>query len=146
MKEKHSQSKFMRVIKMPFRVLGKARDFYVRSLTEYATKGNYSNCMAFQGGQFASLPRRSNDNEDYRELIRAASVRIMGHENELDLLTHQYFLQSAAIRSEECPKSSSFGVRVMGRIEEESSDLEDSVDGSKSDSNKFPRSRSVAVN
>ncbi|KAJ0026021.1 hypothetical protein Pint_08627 [Pistacia integerrima] len=148
MKGKHNQSKFMRFIRMPFRVLGKARDFYVRSLTEYAAKGNY-------GGQFPSLPKsfsvgasRSNASEDYSELIRAASVRSMGHRNEVDLLIHQHLMQSAANRSKEFPKSSSVGMKFMGRIEEEKScDLEDSVDGkrNKSDYNKFPRSRSVAV-
>lgn len=153
MKGKHNQSKFMRIIRMPFRVLGKARDFYVRSLTEYAARGNYGNGMTFQGGSFPSLPKsfsvgasRCNDGEDYSELIRAASMRSMGHRNEVDLLIHQHLMQSAANRSKEFPKSSSVGMRFMGRIEEEKScDLEDSVDGKKSDYNKFPRSRSVAV-
>lgn len=153
MKGKTKQSKFIRFIRLPLTVLVKARDFYVRSLTEYAAKGNYGNGMASQGGQFPSLPKsfsvgasRSNDSEDYRELIRAASVRSLGHRNEVDLLIQQHLTQSAVNRSKEFPKSSSVGMRFMGRIEEEQScDLEDSVKGNKTENNKFTRSRTVAV-
>ncbi|KAK6116039.1 hypothetical protein DH2020_008308 [Rehmannia glutinosa] len=77
----------------PFRALGKARDYYVRSIMDCAN----SNIVGLQGtSQTPGLPRsfsvnsaRSNDDEDYRELVRAASARSIGSRMELDSYIRQ---------------------------------------------------------
>ncbi|CAA0809068.1 Uncharacterised conserved protein UCP031279 [Striga hermonthica] len=81
MKAKASQQhKFIRIITIPFRALAKARDFYVQSMMNCADR----NIVGLQGtSQAPSLPksfsvsssRSTGSDEDYRELLRAASAR-----------------------------------------------------------------------
>ncbi|KAF2324253.1 hypothetical protein GH714_011159 [Hevea brasiliensis] len=59
----------------------------------------------------------SNDNDDYMELIRAASVRSLGHKNEIDMLLQQ--MKQESMSSKQLPKSCSVGMGFMGRIDEE---------------------------
>lgn len=143
----------MKIIKTPIRALGKARDLYVRSLTGCATRSNY-------GANYgAELPRSfstsvvssvsANDDEDYRELVRAASVRGLGHENEMKMVLEQQLRQEAALiaaagSNGRLPKSCSVG---MGRIDEDKAcefgdDDKLVVDGKEP---VYPRSRSYAV-
>lgn len=162
MRNKQSQNKFVRFITIPIRVLGKARDLYVRSLTDYAKGARYSNTRGLPAAQFTALPKsfsvvssRSNDNEDYKELVRAASVRSMGHTNETEMLQQQLRRQSTAkvvVGSKGFPKSCSVGMGFMGRIDEEKdSDFgEDSVGSANNNNNNKPdqlysRSRTVSV-
>uniref|UniRef100_A0A5B7BGH2 Uncharacterized protein n=1 Tax=Davidia involucrata TaxID=16924 RepID=A0A5B7BGH2_DAVIN len=127
-----NQNRFMRIITIPIRVLSKARDFYVRSITDCATNVNVGGVPA--AGQLPSLPRSfsgissrsSCDNEDLRELIRAASSRSLGNRVELDLHMQQQqmmMMRQSIItstvegpRSSGVPRSSSVG---MGRIDED---------------------------
>ncbi|KAK3231204.1 hypothetical protein Dsin_003085 [Dipteronia sinensis] len=153
---KHNQNKFVRFITIPIRVLSKARDMYVKSLTDYAKGARYRNTTP---GQFATLPKsfsvgpiRSNtDNEDFKELVRAASVRSMGHTNEAEMLLQQHMRRptaTAAVGSKGFPKSCSVGMGFMGRIDEEKpSDVgEDSVGSVNSNKTEsFSRSRTVSV-
>ncbi|KAG8364480.1 hypothetical protein BUALT_Bualt18G0001700 [Buddleja alternifolia] len=80
MKAKTSQrNMFIRIMRMPIRALCKARDFYVQRMINCAN----SNVIGLQGSSQADcLPRsfsansaRSDhdNNEDFRELVRAAS-------------------------------------------------------------------------
>ncbi|KAL5777572.1 hypothetical protein ACOSP7_010498 [Xanthoceras sorbifolium] len=164
MRSKHNQNKLVRFITIPIRVLSKARDMYVRSLTDYAKGARYSNVSTgMPAGQFTALPKsfsvgpkRSYDNEDYKELVRAASVRSMGHANEAEMFLQQQKQlmrqQSAAVvvGSKKFPKSCSVGMGFMGRIDEERScdSGEDNSVGSSNNSNRtelYSRSRTVAA-
>ncbi|GAV56608.1 hypothetical protein CFOL_v3_00150 [Cephalotus follicularis] len=149
-----NQSKFMRFITLPLKVLSKARDFYVRSLTDCSDRVSYGgNSMGLPTGQASAFPKslsvsssRSNGVEDYRELIRAASVRSLGHRNEVDMfLQQQMRQQSSMVGSRGLPKSCSVG---MGRIDEDRpSDFgQDGANGGvKAADLLYPRSRSCAV-
>ncbi|KAE8659175.1 FKBP-type peptidyl-prolyl cis-trans isomerase family protein [Hibiscus syriacus] len=119
--EGHSHNKFMRMISVPLKALGKARDLYVRSLTSCASNVSYGHAAE----QYSGLPRSfsvssvtSNDNDDFRELVRAASVRSLGHKDELDMLFRRRQQQQPRVRmgSKGLPKSCSV---AMGRIDEE---------------------------
>ncbi|KAG6648852.1 uncharacterized protein LOC122314779 [Carya illinoinensis] len=135
------QNKFVRFLTTPIRILGKARDIYVRRITDCATGVSYGQAM----GCSAALPKsfsvsssRSNDGEDLRELIRAASVRTLIERIDMDVILKQ---QGAAnpTGSKGLPKCSSVG---MGKIDEDRPC--DFGVGAKADL-LYPRSRSYAV-
>ncbi|KAK4274617.1 hypothetical protein QN277_017811 [Acacia crassicarpa] len=138
-----NQNIVVRIITSPLRALGKAKDLYVRSITNCGNSVNYSNPMD-AAGRFEALPRsyssaatKHDDREDFTELMRAASVRtLMGKLN----------ADSSMKQKEEAkvlPKSVSFG---MARIDEDSPSC-DFGDAPLSDAPDFyPRSRSYAVN
>ncbi|XWS24092.1 hypothetical protein CRYUN_Cryun28dG0071300 [Craigia yunnanensis] len=143
-------NKFMRFITVPFKALGKARDLYVRSLTSCASGVSYGQSSGDFTGLYSGLPRSfsassttSNDNDDLRELIRAASVRSLGHMNEMEMfLQQQLRLQMG---SKGLPKSCSVG---MGRIDEDKAcefEENDAVVVDKKQDFLYPRSKSYAV-
>ncbi|KAI3465246.1 hypothetical protein Pfo_021909 [Paulownia fortunei] len=159
MKSKASQqNRFLRIITVPIRALCKARDFYVKSMTDYADRMNYGNVVAVPGtSQVSVLPKsfsvssaRSNySNEDFQELVRAASARGIGDRVELD----SYIKQQMKMRSGSGggprampPRSSSV---AMGRIDEDRPCCYFGEDNSNIISSKneikYPRSRSHAV-
>ncbi|KAE8657049.1 FKBP-type peptidyl-prolyl cis-trans isomerase family protein [Hibiscus syriacus] len=145
----HSHNKFMRFIAVPLKALGKARDLYVRSLTSCASSVSYGRAA----GQCSGLPRSfclssatSNDKDDFRELIRAASVRSLGHRDKLDMLFRQQ-QQPPRVRmgSKGLPKSSSV---AMGRIDEENPCEFEESEAAAVDKKRdllYPRSKSYAV-
>ncbi|XP_021284935.1 uncharacterized protein LOC110417070 [Herrania umbratica] len=146
----HSSNKFVRFITVPFKMLGKARDLYVRSLSSCASTVSYGQSSGGYTGQYSGLPRSfsassaasSNDNEDLRELIRAASVRSLGHRNEMEMFLQQQLRQMG---SKGLPKSCSVG---MGRIDEDKPcefEEEDDVVVDKKQDFLYPRSKSYAV-
>ncbi|XP_022772925.1 uncharacterized protein LOC111315468 [Durio zibethinus] len=146
----YSHNKFVRFITVPFRALGKARDLYVRSLTSCASRVSCGQGSADYTGQYSGLPRSfstssttSNDNEDLRELVRAASVRSLGHRNEVEMfLQQQLRLQMG---SKGLPKSCSIG---MGRIDEDKPcefEENDAVVVDKKQDFLYPRSKSYSV-
>ncbi|KAK7310764.1 hypothetical protein RJT34_08477 [Clitoria ternatea] len=124
----------VRIIFSPIRALGKARDMYVRSITSCGQNMSYGDPMD-AAGRFSALSRsasaatsRSEDKEDFVELMRAASARTLVNRIDVDLVLKQQQHSSKGL-----PKSSSVG---MGRIDEEKPyDTEDP----------YPRSRSYAV-
>ncbi|KAI4369812.1 hypothetical protein MLD38_018216 [Melastoma candidum] len=80
-----------RLLKASSRILSKARDLYVRSLTECSGQVGYGSVMGCPTGQYvpSSLPRSfsessarssssSSRDDDYRELMRLASARSLG--------------------------------------------------------------------
>ncbi|KAH9755865.1 hypothetical protein KPL71_015925 [Citrus sinensis] len=162
MKSKHSHNRFVRFVMLPIRALGKARDFYVRSMINCAEGRTYGQPM---GGtlpkSFSARSALSSESDDYGELVRAASVRSMGHLNEIDMLLKQHMQMRSSSQQlpqqqlgsngkARFPKSCSVGMAgFMGRIEEEKpGDLGE--DGSvhaktKSSDSVYARSRSVAV-
>ncbi|KAL1218250.1 hypothetical protein V5N11_000875 [Cardamine amara subsp. amara] len=173
-KRGQKQNKFFKIITMPLKVLGKARDLYMRSITGCAARTHYSSAVDTASAQFprsrstssafsssASSRRRTSDfnfDDDYSELLRAASVRSLGHKNEIDMIIHQQLMQRqqqqqqqlenhvtvAAAGKAGLPKSSSVGM-PMARIDEEDEE-EGSVKNLKKGSDfLYPRSRSHAV-
>ncbi|KAG8390974.1 hypothetical protein BUALT_Bualt01G0139600 [Buddleja alternifolia] len=80
-KNRRQRSMLIRMMRMPIRALCKAREFYVQSMINCAN----SNAIGLQGSSQAdglprsfsmnSAPRSDEENEDYRELVRAASGR-----------------------------------------------------------------------
>ena len=114
------QNKFIRIISTPIRVLGKARDMYVRSITKCGHNMNYSNPVD-AAGRFTALPRSysaatsmsGGDSEDFAELMRAASARTLVNRIDVDLVLKQ---QQQPVGSNGLPKSVSVG---MGRIDED---------------------------
>ncbi|XVE55729.1 hypothetical protein DITRI_Ditri03aG0181700 [Diplodiscus trichospermus] len=145
-------NKLVRFITVPFRALGKARDLYVRSLTRCASRVSYGQSSCDYRGEYPGLPRSfsassatSDDGEDLKELIRAASVRSLGHRNEIEMYLQQQL--GLKMGSKGLPKSCS--VVMMGRIDEdkpcefEENDGADVVD--KKQDFLYPRSKSYAV-
>ncbi|KAL1540873.1 hypothetical protein AAHA92_25163 [Salvia divinorum] len=75
------ESKFIRYMKGPAKILARARDFYIRSMTTCAGHA----AVGVPNLHFQSLPRSFSDNssysdysardDDFRELTRVASTR-----------------------------------------------------------------------
>ncbi|XP_050228006.1 uncharacterized protein LOC126677434 [Mercurialis annua] len=143
--KKQKQSKLMKIVSTPLRVLGKARDLYVKSITGCATR-TYGHSRSMPKGELpksysmGSTISSASAGDDYGDLIRAASVRSLGHKNEIDMLLQQHKEEQ---QKKQLPKSVSVGMGFMGRIDEENGDEEGSVGGSKR-ADMYPRSRTVA--
>ncbi|KAL0361123.1 UNVERIFIED_CONTAM: hypothetical protein Sradi_3796800 [Sesamum radiatum] len=151
------QNRILRIITIPVRALSRARDFYVRSLTDYADRMNYGNVMAVPGtSQVSTLPKsfsvssaRSYENEDRGELVRASSARSTGDKAAMDSYIKQrrtMMAGSGAGPRGMPPRSSSV---AMGRIDEDRpccyfGEVNDNI-GSAKNELKYPRSRSHAV-
>ncbi|PSS31499.1 Arrestin domain-containing protein [Actinidia chinensis var. chinensis] len=144
----NNQNRFMRIITLPIRVLSRAKDLYVKSMVDCADRVSYGAVMGVGSGQVSSLPKsfsvgsgRSSDNEDLRELIRAASTRSFGSRVETDL-----YLQSQMRRPTTAaavvPRSCSVG---MGRIDEDGPCDFGEVGMGVRPELVYPRSRSYAV-
>ncbi|XP_028796060.1 uncharacterized protein LOC114752183 [Neltuma alba] len=140
-KQRQSQNMVVRIITSPLRVLGKAKDFYIRSITNCGNSMNYSNPMDV-AGRFEALPRsysaattKLDDREDFAELMRAASDRTLMEKLDMDLVLKK------KEASKVLPKSVSAG---MGKIDEDSPcDFGDTPLPAVPDL--YPRSRSYAV-
>ncbi|KAK1412996.1 hypothetical protein QVD17_34667 [Tagetes erecta] len=154
----NSQKKLMiKIITTPYKAICKAKNFYIRSITDCANHSNYG--MAAGAGASFGIPisrststssfgSRSTADEDLRELIRANSTASM---REVDITRADlelYLKHNHAVKgSRRVPRSASVG---MGRIDEEvavsnfaeDEDLEKKV---KSGHLMFPRSRSHVV-
>ncbi|KAF3571588.1 hypothetical protein F2Q69_00060601 [Brassica cretica] len=146
---RQNKNKLLRIISTPFRALNK---FYVRSITGCVPRTHYyssasvsdpfSRSRSSSSAAFSSSAssRRTTDfgiDDDYSELVRAASVRSLGHKNEIDMLIQEKLKQGGL------PKSSSVG---MARIDEEEEAEEGSVNTkTKKVSDLYPRSKSYAV-
>ncbi|KAL0352165.1 UNVERIFIED_CONTAM: hypothetical protein Scaly_1605200 [Sesamum calycinum] len=81
------QNRILRIITIPVRALSRARDFYVRSLTDYADRMNYGNVIAVPGtSQVSTLPksfsvssaRSSYENEDRGSLFELHQLGAQG--------------------------------------------------------------------
>lgn len=163
-KKGENKTRFFRIINMPLKVLGKARDLYMRSITGCAARTHYSSADSVSipfprsrstSSAFSSSTssRRMSFDDDYSELVRAASVRSLGHKNEIDMIRHQQLQQRqenrvavgvVAAAKGGLPKSSSVGM-PMARIDEENEE-EGSLKNQKKGSDfLYPRSRSHAV-
>jgi len=133
MKSGSGGSKLMRIMGSPIRALGKARDMYVRSITNCGQHMNYYGDPMEGAGRFArshsvaaSSVRSEVSDEDYAELVRVASARTT--------------LENRIRVSKVLPKSSSVG---MVRIDEDKAVESDG--GAAFAADLYPRSRSYAV-
>ncbi|KAF9621134.1 hypothetical protein IFM89_016628 [Coptis chinensis] len=139
------ESVFIRCVKAPFRILGRARDFYVRSLTDCSGRmSEASVIVGYPGGSVNIVPRsfsvnssRSNDDEDIKELMRAASQR--GLREKLEMEIQQ--LQQLSKKTDALPRSRTVAI---GRIDEDKPCDFDEDLKTKPDL-LYPRSKSYAV-
>lgn len=159
----HNQNKFTRIITIPIKVLGKAKELYVRSMNSVERVG-FGGTIGGPAGQFSSLPKsfsvrssrcNDDDHDDYSDLIRAASAKSFGNRIDMDLILQQQARNSQISSSSSSsntfnnkglPKCSSVG---MSKIDEERP-CDDFGDGQDDDDDVepeflYPRSRSYAV-
>lgn len=145
--EARKERKLSRYMKAPIRILIKVRDFYIRSMTECSARLDYGTAFGCPTPQISPLPRsfstnsaKSSSNEDFRELVRAASTRSLRNKAKSDLLPKKQVSNSPVAAANHMPRSRSVAI---GRIDEDSpcefeEDIKVNTDG-------YPRSRSYAV-
>ncbi|XVF17496.1 hypothetical protein REPUB_Repub10bG0127900 [Reevesia pubescens] len=150
-KKSSKESKLSRYLKAPIKILIKARDFYIKSMTEYSDRIGYGTVMGCPTGQVNALPRSysvsstksSNGDNDLRELIRAASTRSLNNKVQSDLLRRQQPRQFPnTTGANNMLRSNSVGI---GRIDEDKPCDFEEDDHIKVKTDVFPRSRSYAV-
>ncbi|OVA10684.1 hypothetical protein BVC80_53g15 [Macleaya cordata] len=144
-----NESMLTKCIKSPYRILLKARDIYVRSMTDCAgtsafggtTMMGYPAPCALPKSYSSSSSRMSDINdEDFKELIRAASQR--GLKTKINIAEIQPTKSMKSLNNNP-PLPRSFTVGI-GRIDEDKAlDFDDNIKV-KTDSF-YPRSRSYAV-
>lgn len=147
--KKQSQNKFVRIMASPIRALGKARDMYVRSITNCGQHVSYygGGDPTEGAGRFSrshsvatsTTTRYEVVSEDYAELLRAASARTLANRIDMDLVLKQQ-QHANSLKGNNLPKSSSVG---MARIDEDKP--YDSEGGVAFVTDPYPRSRSYAV-
>ncbi|THG18795.1 uncharacterized protein LOC114263275 [Camellia sinensis] len=145
-KKGSKESKLSRVLKSPFRVLTKARDFYIQSMSQCAGNFEYAGAMGCPTGQISTLPKsfsvsstNSSNSEDLRDLVRIASTRSLNNKVQAELLRRQQSMKTGAVKV--VPRSHSAG--GIGRIdEEEACEFDQDV---KVNVGAYPRSKSHAV-
>ncbi|KAK8587020.1 hypothetical protein V6N13_086028 [Hibiscus sabdariffa] len=134
------ERKLSRYLKAPIRFLIKVGDFYIKSMTEYSEKVGHGTILGCPAGHVNALPRSysvgstrsGHGDNDFRELLRAASTR---HFDDNKARRQQ------ARRSPKMPRSQSVGI---GRIDEDKP-CDFDADFIKVKPAYFPRSRSYAV-
>ncbi|KAI5655171.1 hypothetical protein M9H77_32358 [Catharanthus roseus] len=166
---KSHQNKFLRIISIPIRALGKARDCYVSSMTNYASQRS-SLAGGMMGGMPAanypaSMPRsfsaasssRSSDNEDFKELVRAASSRSHSDTIDMNLFVQQQMKRQASVAAATKPPAAGTQQKMpprsvsvgMGRIDEDKpfgfGEEEEAIIDTKKQKLVYPRSKSYAV-
>ncbi|OWM82088.1 uncharacterized protein LOC116207153 [Punica granatum] len=150
MASKNKKGKLIRrFIGAPLRFLTRARDFYIQSLTDCS--GHMS--MGCPTGQvIATLPKSfsisssrsypSSHDEDFRELMRAASAKSLSSIKKYETLDPpNEFLRPRGQSPNLMPRSFSTGI---GRIDEEKA-FEFGEDIKVKTDSLYPRSRSCAV-
>lgn len=122
------QNRFMGIITIPIRVLTKARDFYIQSLTDCSGKIGYgaNSTVGFSGPlprSFSVNSSRSDDGEDFAELLRVASTKSLGNRiAQMDTFSRQQLVMKLQPvmhgmgGSKGVPRSCSVG---MGKIDED---------------------------
>lgn len=144
-KERRKESKLSKYLKAPLRFLTKARDMYVQGMIKCSAQLSYVDAsMGCPTGQLCTLPRSfsvnsasrsSASDQDFKELIRAASLRSYGN--------CVHFGDAAAMKN--MPRSRSVGI---GRIDENKPcEFGDHYDDDKIKvrPNVYPRSKSYAT-
>ncbi|XP_019155870.1 PREDICTED: uncharacterized protein LOC109152676 [Ipomoea nil] len=116
------RKRLMGIVALPFTALCKARDFYVRSMTDCSGRvgvGNVAGMGPMHGGRlpknFSVGSLRSNESDDFRELVRASSSSNGVTSIDLDLLARER-MKRAGSDPGGMPRSCSVG---MGKIDED---------------------------
>ncbi|XP_030532033.1 uncharacterized protein LOC115742077 [Rhodamnia argentea] len=120
-------TKLSKLLKAPMRILVKARDFYVRSLTDCSGHIAYGGFMGCPTSQINTLPRSfsvssAKPDEDFRELVRVASLRSLSNRVGSDLTETQHVAGQSPMAATKnkarmaMPRSFSTGI---GRIDED---------------------------
>lgn len=153
-KEKGKEDGKLRRMRKSFvRILTKLRDSYMQGMTECSGKFEYGAVMACPTVPLSvnSIPRSysvsstksSSENEDFRELVRAASTRSLRGKVDADLLSKQSRSSMAGggrVPNNNMPRSQSVGI---GRIDEDSPcEFQGDI---KVNTDLYPRSRSYAI-
>lgn len=145
------QSKIKYVMSAPLRIMSKARNFYMRSMEDLAGRvGQGGGVGGPAAAQITTLPKSfsvnsskvSNDDEDFRELVRAVSRRrgldMTGFESQ-----NGYGSSSGSNNVYGVERSQSVGLGKIGRIDENMAANEFEED--RLADLAYPRSRSHAV-
>ena len=145
-KERRKESKLSRYMKAPLRFLKKARDMYVYGMIECSGQLSYVEAsIGCPTGQLCTLPRSfsvgsatrsTTSDDDFKELVRAASLRSYGNRVQFGDAA------AAAVKKMKMHRSRSVG--IFGRIDEEKV-CEFGDDGIKVRPNAYPRSKSYAA-
>ncbi|KAH7847357.1 hypothetical protein Vadar_025198 [Vaccinium darrowii] len=126
-KKDGKETKYARYFKAPIRVLTKARDFYVRTMLDWAARGEYRGASGYcTDAPFYNLPgtmnfvsaENSTRNEDVMEHVRAAPSRNLSRRVQSEILKQPRCgkLPTAAGRRS---LRRTGGVGIIGRIEED---------------------------
>ncbi|PWA51635.1 hypothetical protein CTI12_AA463400 [Artemisia annua] len=149
-----TQKKLIKIITTPYRAICKAKDFYVRSITNHTTNGTAALSTRKTLSRSTSTSSYGHSNaasEDLRELIRANSTTSMRGHNistaDVELYIKQHTMMNSGMGPQRVPRSVSVG---MGRIDEDApvTSFPDDLDlrrNVKSGHMMFPRSKSHAV-
>ncbi|XP_071714210.1 uncharacterized protein [Rutidosis leptorrhynchoides] len=150
-KSKTQKNLIIKILTTPYRAICKAKEFYIRSITDCTNPSNYARPVTnpLSRTTSASSFGSSAISEDLRELIRANSTTSMNDLNisrsDLELYIKQQ--QNMMMGSRKVPRSVSVG---MGRIDEDGPVSNFNYDDDlgrkvKSDHMMFPRSKSHAI-
>lgn len=147
------QSKIKHVMTAPLRIVSKARNFYMRSMEDLAGRVGQGSGVSGPAAPITTLPKSfsvnsskaSNDDEDFRELVRAVSKRrgldMTGFESQTG-----YGSNSGSNNVYGVDRSQSVGLGKIGRIDENMASDEFEEDRLKLKADlAYPRSRSHAV-
>lgn len=157
------QNKLVHFIKAPIRIMCKARDFYVKSMDDFAGRVGNGGGVGGPAAHVTTLPKSFSVNssrtiqgdDDFRELVRAASTREGGRQ-ELHNLYQQQSERHRTMNNQQnngvfgpngVGRSYSVGIGKIGRIDEDRTcEFEEDDQFNVNKNNLYPRSRSHAVN
>ncbi|XP_030499169.2 uncharacterized protein LOC115714569 [Cannabis sativa] len=154
------ESKVGRIMRAPLRALIKARDLYIKSMTQCSSHFDYGAAMGCPTAHvnttltrsFSTSSVNSNNNnstQDFRELVKAASTRTLANNK---IINHNHQKSTVGVGSRphnKLPKSRSVG---FGRIDEdkacdefEERDDQVMIRTTSTAHDAYPRSKSYAV-
>ncbi|GLT62520.1 hypothetical protein SLA2020_351520 [Shorea laevis] len=143
-KEAKKESKLWWCVKAPIRILTKLRDFYIQGMNECSGRLDYGIAMGCPTPQISTLPksfstnsmRSTTNNEDFRELMRAASTKSLANKVQPAAKS-----PTTTAPPDNFSRSRSVG---FGRIDEDKPcEFGEDI---KVNTDVYPRSRSYAVN
>ncbi|OWM79145.1 uncharacterized protein LOC116193968 [Punica granatum] len=138
------QNKFKHVILAPFRIMCKAKNFYMKGMEDFAGRVSQGGGVSGPGAaQVPTVPRsfskrNEDDDEDYRELLRSVSKRNAERQQAMGVTG-----PPSGVTGMGGMRSYSVGIGKIGRIDEETPCKFEEVPPRAE--SLYPRSRSQAV-